>query len=72
MFGENGFFYFVPPIAALAASKLLSGLVFGIEVTDSTTYAVSALALALVGLTACLVPARRATKVDPVTALRHE
>jgi putative ABC transport system permease protein len=58
--------------AALLASKLLSGLVFGIEVTDLSTYALSALALAVVGLTACFIPAQRATKVDPMAALRHD
>jgi len=58
--------------AALLASKLLSGLVFGIEVTDFSTYALSALALAVVGLTACFIPAQRATKVDPMAALRHD
>jgi putative ABC transport system permease protein len=58
--------------AALGLTRLMSGLLFGISATDPTTYAALATVLALVGLTACWLPARRAAKVDPLIALRSE
>ncbi|HKR30152.1 MAG TPA: ABC transporter permease [Terriglobales bacterium] len=59
-------------IAALAAGRLLSGLLHEIHPGDPATIALTALSLALVALLACYVPARRAAKVDPMVALRHE
>jgi putative ABC transport system permease protein len=53
-------------------TRLLRSLVFGISTTDSLTYAVVAALLALVALLACYLPARRATKVSPLVALRNE
>jgi putative ABC transport system permease protein len=58
--------------ASLAISKLLAGFLFGVSATDAVTYVVLTLFLALVAVASCSVPARRATKVDPVTALRFE
>jgi ABC-type antimicrobial peptide transport system permease subunit len=55
--------------AALGLTRLMQSLLFGVQPTDLRVMAVVAVTLALVGLTACLVPARRATRVDPVRAL---
>jgi putative ABC transport system permease protein len=59
-------------LGALLLTRVLRSLLFGIAPTDIVTYGALALLLTVVALIACYVPARRATKVDPLIALRYE
>ena len=58
--------------AALALTRVMKSLLFEVSETDPATFTLIALLLVVVALFASYIPARRATKVDPLQALRHE
>jgi len=59
-------------VLAFGVAQLLAKLLFGVSPVDLVTFGAVSLLLALVAALACYIPARRATKVDPLTALHYE
>ena len=59
-------------VASVGVSKLLTKLLYGVTATDGLTYAAVVAVLGLVAALACLAPAFRASRVDPLVALRYE
>jgi putative ABC transport system permease protein len=59
-------------VGALGMARLIEGLLYGLETTDPVTYIAVALMVIVIGTLAAAIPARRATRVDPVDALRQE
>jgi ABC-type antimicrobial peptide transport system permease subunit len=58
--------------SAFAASKLISSQLFGLRAADLTSFAVAIIVISVVTACAAFIPARRASRVDPMIALRHE
>jgi putative ABC transport system permease protein len=59
-------------LGAIAAARVMTGLLYGVAATDPATFVAISLLLVIVATLACYLPARRAARVEPITALRHE
>jgi ABC-type antimicrobial peptide transport system permease subunit len=71
-FGFSAIGAIIGASAALGVTRYLASLFYGVRPDDPLTFTVAAILLALIAIMACYIPARRAMRVDPVVALRHE
>jgi ABC-type antimicrobial peptide transport system permease subunit len=58
--------------ASFGLTRLMAGMLYGVQASDPATFCAVALFLSAVALAASIIPARRATRIDPTMALRHE
>jgi putative ABC transport system permease protein len=63
---------FIGLLASHYLSRFIASQIWGVSTTDPLTFAAVVIVVLVVGLTACLMPARRAARVDPIVALRYE
>ena len=59
-------------LASVAVSRIMGSLLYGVSPTDIVTFALVSMLLIAIAFLACFIPAKRATKVDPMVALRYE
>ena len=64
--------FVIGTVLAFLLTRLMSGLLFDVSTTDFATFIIVSVFLIIITLAACYVPARRATRVDPMTALKYE
>ena len=69
--GISAMTLFTPRLAALALARLMSSMLYGVSADDPISLLVGILVLSVAALLACLLPALRATRIDPIAALRE-